>query len=419
MSLTLGLDIGTTRTKALLLDTATAQTVAVVSTATPVTRSDDGDLRDPEQVWHAIVGLLADLRGQGAPVHLVTGVSAAAVGEEIVFLDARGAPTGPIPCWYVEHSAAVDDPDAPPHALASWYAIRAASAAGALDAATTFTDLGSWVLLRIAGSAAAVTDRTHASRTGLLDATEGTWSPARLASCGIAHLQPPELVDSGARIGEACRSAAAELGIPAGTPVHAGAHDHLCAAVAAGVNRSGDVFLSVGTSETQLMLVDLPWSELAALERPDLEIGHFADGRHRYLHAARPSGRRVADLVADDPSGRDVGAVYTALGTVTAEVDGVTTLRAEADDRDATAARLFRELRRQAREAAGLTVALETAAGRPAERIRIAGSPTRHELWRRVRQQDALRPVEFVTLDEPSAVGAALLAGPHQIGVDA
>ncbi|WP_173923104.1 FGGY family carbohydrate kinase [Agromyces sp. Marseille-P2726] len=413
MTITLGLDIGTTRMKAVVYDAAAGMAMASVSLATPVVRDAAGDRRDPEAVWLSTVELCHRLAHEGAPLDRIDGVSVAAVGEEIVFLDEQGRSTGPVSCWYVDHSSDVDDVTAPPHALASWYAVRAAIRGEdpAVRSAVAFTDLGSSVLLRLAGARLPIMDRTHACRTGLLDADHGGWSSARLASSGIAHLRTPELVDSGARIGVVDAGAAEELGIPADIPVRAGAHDHLCAALAAGVSEPGDVLLSVGTSESQLMLVDASWPEVAALERPGLEVGYFVDGRLRYLHAARPSGRRVADLVAADPAGRGIAEMYAALSAIIdPTASDAPVLLQNAEGIDPSAAALFHELHRQATDAAELTSMLEQAAGRPAGRIRITGSPVQHEIWRRLRRSTAGRPVEFVGVEEPSAVGAGILA---------
>lgn len=413
--ITLGLDIGTTRTKALVYETNERRVLGSVSETTPVRAAPDGDQRDPEAVWRLVGRLCRRLAADGAPIDQVEGISAAAVGEEIVFVDELGRAMGPVSCWYVDHSeAAVGVPDTPAHALASWYAIRDAARRGdpTLTSASGFTDLGSWMLMRLADRPDPVMDRTHASRTGLIDRETGDWSVERLKSAGIDSL-PPKLVDSGELIGVVSPAAAVEFGVPVGARVHAGAHDHLCAALAVGVDAPGEVFLSIGTSESQLMVVDTPWASVAATERPDLEVGHFIDGRFRYLHAARPSGRRVAELVAADPGAREVGEVFAALLGVLEnppEASAPLRLRADAAAVDATAAALFCELEHQAVEAARLTAVLEEAAGRRARRILITGRPVEHKVWRRIRQAAVDRPVEFLAPSEPSAVGAAILA---------
>ena len=58
----------------------------------------------------------------------------------------------------------------------------------------------------------------------------------------------PEVVRSGSRLGEVCAEAAAETGIPAGTPVIAGMTDGCAAQLAAGALREGDWNSVLGTT---------------------------------------------------------------------------------------------------------------------------------------------------------------------------
>lgn len=414
MTLTLGFDVGTSRSKALIYETTQQRVLACASEPTPVSTSPLGDQRDPDELWTVLARLCHRLDDAGAPLARVAGISLAALGEEIVYLDARGLPTGLVSCWYVEQPAdAAAGRDLPPFRLAGWYSICAASrrADPAFRSARSFTDLGSSLLTRMVGAEYPHMDRSHASRTGLLDSTTGDWSSERLRSCGVENLRPPELVNSGIQVGVLDAPASAHLGLSIGVPVRAGAHDHICAALAAGAETSGDVFVSVGTSESRLVLLDLSWQQLAKWEQPDREIGFFADGRHRYLHTSRASGRRIAELVSKDPSGRDIAAVYASLADIVITTsDGTLELPGRAADIDSTAADLFAELDRQARESAAAINKMAEVIGDDTRRIRIIGVPTQHEIWRRIRSQRSNRPLEFVQLEEPAAIGAALLA---------
>ena len=55
-------------------------------------------------------------------------------------------------------------------------------------------------------------------------------------------------------------------GLPAGTPVAVGGHDHLCAAVAAGVVEPGCLFDSMGTAEVLMGVI--PRAGWARLNMP-------------------------------------------------------------------------------------------------------------------------------------------------------
>lgn len=415
MTITLGFDVGTSRTKGVIFDHDVGATVALASVATPVVAGGEHDRRDPAALVASLTELCGDLLGQGAPLDQVAGVSLASLGEEVVLVDRRGECTGPVACWYVEQVPEIGEPtvDVPLNKAASWYALRSAHLNDdpIFGDAVSFADLGSYLLLQMTGNAKPFIDRTHASRTGLLDGKTGGWSADRLRSCGLETMELPLLVDSGTRVGDVDPETAVRLHIPAGIPVRAGAHDHLCAALASGVRSPGDMFLSIGTSETQLLIVDASWEHLVSLERADVEVGFFTSSGRKYLHRARPSGRRVADLISADTTGRSIGEIYEALSKLCRrDSERKWTLPDGATDLDATAAGLFTELVAQAQECARTVAAFEAISGAEVSSIAVAGVPVQHEIWRDIRTQYSMRPLQFVNMDEPSAVGVAKLA---------
>lgn len=398
MSTYLGVDIGSTRTK-LVVWSESDGILARAAAPTPVIRGgrerpDDHDRRDHDAVWQLLTSLAEEL-----PVSLrrdVRGVAVASVGEEIVLLAADGRSAAPTACWYVltqnraEKSAET--------AILSWqmFADLRADDPAALTSAASFTDLGSWVSMRIAGLAAsdAVTDRSHASRTGLLT-DDGEWDPRELAASGADLVgAPPRLVESGSRIGRISPAVAAAWGLPHDVAVHAGGHDHFCGALAAGVRESGDVFVSVGTSESIVQLVDR--ARLRSIEQPG-EHGFFVQHGLGYVHRSQPSGRTVAALLEahGDP---DIGDLYAELS------------RPAGAPLSSAAATLDEELRRQAVRSAQLIDALSAVSGLPATRVVIGGVPVASAHWRDVRQQALDRTVEFVDEPELAGMGAAMLA---------
>lgn len=392
MTLQLGIDIGSTRTKVVIWDDRDG-IVARASAATPVIRGDI-DRRDHEHVWRVVSDLMSQV--PAALRARVVAVAVASVGEEIVLLDADGSSLAPTPCWYTLSERR--QPGSPGTAILSWqlFADLRASDPSLLAAAACFTDLASWICLRIAGAAAsdAVMDRSHASRTGLLD-PRGEWDAAELAASGADQVDaPPRLVESGARVGTVAADVAAAWGVPRDMRVHAGGHDHFCGALAAGVGHAGDVFVSVGTSESIVQLVDR--AHLAGIRQPG-EHGSFVRGGLGYLHRSQPSGKAVAALLAAHGS------------------PDIDTLYAEIEERDPVmlspaAAALDAEIRRQAQESARLIRALTATSGEPARRIVIGGVPAGSPHWRAVRREALDIAPEFVLEAELAGIGAAMLA---------
>ena len=93
-------------------------------------------------------------------------------------------------------------------------------------------------------------DYSDASGMLLLDVQHKRWSQEMLAICGVSEAQMPRLFESFEVVGEVNTELAAELGLPEGVRVVAGAGDNAAAAVGTGVVGEGGCNLSLGTSGT-------------------------------------------------------------------------------------------------------------------------------------------------------------------------
>ena len=154
-----GVDIGTTRTKALLLDTKTGER-RVVARETPLVPSPAGDLRDADAVLATVVDAIGEAvtgltSGERASV---AGIGVTSLSEEVVLLDAGGAPVGLMPTWYNNVAASAADEGADPSF--SWAKLRWAHdvlASGSsplfpgvcVDRVSTITTLNGYVADRV------------------------------------------------------------------------------------------------------------------------------------------------------------------------------------------------------------------------------------------------------------------------------
>ena len=93
-------------------------------------------------------------------------------------------------------------------------------------------------------------DYSDASGMLLLDVEHKCWSEEMLELCGVSEDQMPALFESYACIGTLKPEIAEELGLPAGVKVCAGAGDNAAAAVGTGVVGQGGCNISLGTSGT-------------------------------------------------------------------------------------------------------------------------------------------------------------------------
>ena len=93
-------------------------------------------------------------------------------------------------------------------------------------------------------------DYSDASGMLLLDVANKCWSSEMLSICGISENQMPKLFESYDCIGTVLPEVAAKLGIPATAKVAAGAGDNAAAAVGTGTVGEGGCNISLGTSGT-------------------------------------------------------------------------------------------------------------------------------------------------------------------------
>ena len=93
-------------------------------------------------------------------------------------------------------------------------------------------------------------DYSDASGMLLLDVKHKCWSKEMLEICGISEEQMPRLYESYEKVGTVKPEIAALLGIPADTVVVAGAGDNAAAAVGTGTVGDGGCNISLGTSGT-------------------------------------------------------------------------------------------------------------------------------------------------------------------------
>ncbi|HVB97664.1 MAG TPA: FGGY family carbohydrate kinase [Chloroflexota bacterium] len=262
MSALIGLDVGTTNTKAVAFDPATGQVIAVTSQTTPAISPAPGWSEiDPAQLWNGVTACLRQIvpRIQGP----ILGVGIASMAEAGVPLDAAGQPVYRIIHWYdprTEHqlAQALDrfgaehlfriTGQAPRNVYSLykllWLREHAPTAFASLARWLCVSDFVAWKLTGVAA-----TDYSLASRTMLFDQQTREWSPELLEYAGLRPEQLPKLLPAGTVVGQVNSQAAAETGLPADVPVVIGGHDHLCGAVAAGAIQAGQVVDSVGTAE--------------------------------------------------------------------------------------------------------------------------------------------------------------------------
>lgn len=414
--LAVGLDIGTTSTKAIVVDTESLAVLVSTSLPTPVEPSGSGDMRRSSAVVEAAKQTVAaSLSELGADERAaIRSLGVASLGEEVYLVDRFAAPLAPSPSWY-NTGVAVPGSDVDPtlswHKLAWLSANRAALGIRDEDVAG-FTSLSGVVASSLSEPIAdrVTIDETHASRTGFYDPVGRCWHPELLVEAGWPASTFPTVVSPLSHAQPISARLASDWGLPTGVTVTSAGHDHLCAGYAAGARNAGDMFLSAGTAEAHVLLFHGPGS---AAELPSgIALGRHVTG-DLYLHAQLAAGRihqqwsgllapasASTESAAPDPSLLALVGTGTQTGVdllgVTAGTRPEQVLAAITDGIAFTARRVDETLARLG----GVTVASMIA----------AGPPTHDARWRLARAELAIAPISVSSLKEPTAVGAALIS---------
>ena len=432
--LTLGVDVGTTHTKVLALDLETGRTLALESGSTPVVDDAHGEAHRPTEVLDTVLLLLDSVVGQLPDPGAVQALCVASVGEEVVLLEPSGDPVGDAITWYdprglAEAADFMAGPGGqlslsrrwPPDATFSLFKLLwlKANDPASLARAATWTDLGDFVLHGL--GADLVMDWTHASRAGAFDIAARAWDTATIEAADL-DIAFPRLVPGRTVIGRLEPGIAARVGLPASVALVSGGHDHLCGAYGAGVRSTRELYLSAGTSEAHLSLLDAPLEGEAAL---GVDQGCYVDDDTWYQHINIHSGHFFQQWRALLFEGADDDAMYRAVAAADASdirfvvADDLRLGRLDDVPYDADAAAVMRAvLEGLARRSGAIIERLEAAVGAPYELVLVAGHPTRVPFWRELRARTYDRPMARVTEPETTAFGAAVMAA-HAIERDA
>jgi gluconokinase len=267
----IGLDLGTTSCKAVVLDAA-GRTVA--------TARESYDLRVPRPGWaEQDVLVIRDavtrsLRSVAASSPVAPrGISFSGAMHSCLPVDPDGAPLANAMTWADNRAAHLepavrDEVDVPAlyartgcPVRSTYHPIRlrwwAEEAPGVARRARWFVALKDWVLHDLTGIWA--TDLGLASTTGLLDITGLAWDPEALRVARVGPEVLPVLVSSTAVVGGLTAEAAAATGLRAGLPVVAGGSDGGMANLGTGISTPGQAVLTVGTSGAVRQLQHRPW----------------------------------------------------------------------------------------------------------------------------------------------------------------
>ena len=278
----LGIDLGTSGVKALLMDDG-ANVVASATAPLTVSRPRPGWSEQAPADWiEATRAALAQLRA-GHDLSAVRGIGLSGQMHGAVTVDAGDQVIRPAILWNDGRSAAQAarlDADPQFRAVSGNIVFPGFTAPKlvwmAENEPAAFSRVARVLLpkdyLRLWLTGGHVAEMSDAAGTSWLDTGARAWSDALLSASGMRRDQMPDLVEGNAPSGQLRAGLARELGLPPGIVVAGGAGDNAATAVGAGTVAEGQGFVSLGTSGVIFAATD------RYLPRPESAV-------HAFCHA--------------------------------------------------------------------------------------------------------------------------------------
>jgi gluconokinase len=267
----IGLDVGTTGAKAVAFGVGSGWRQVALREYPLLQPAPGQEVQDPAVVLAAVDEALAECVASVGSAR-VRGIAVSSGMHALMALDEEMHPLTPLITWADSraHEEArglrESGQDSGLHALTGapvhpmtpltkliWFGHHDPQT---VAAARWWVGLKDYILLWLTGGL--VTELSSASGTGLLDLTSRSWSPLALGLAGIAAEQLPPIVATTASL-PLSAAIAARVGLPADTPVIAGAGDGPLGNLGTGAMEPGVAGLNLGTSGALRMAVDAPY----------------------------------------------------------------------------------------------------------------------------------------------------------------
>ncbi len=450
MSYMVGIDVGTSGTKTLLID-AEGQVVASATEEYPLyTPHPLWAEQDPQDWWRATVGSIrAVLARSGVDPAEVAGLGLTGQMHGMVTLDAQGQVLRPCIMWNDQRTAAQCAEIMNTVGRERFLALTGNVALPGFTAPKilwvrenepeVYRQIAQvllpkdYIRYRLTGDYA--TEVSDAAGTVLLDVAHRRWSSEVLAALDISESWMPKCYESPEVTGTLSAAAAEATGLRAGLPVIGGGGDNAAAAIGSGIVREGLISASVGTSGVIFAQTDeMKLDPLARLH----SFCHAVPGRWHVMGVMLSAGgslRWLRDTIAgpEKEIGRLTGVdpyevMIAEAAAVPPGCEGLLFLpyltgeRTPHPDPNARGAFVGLTLRhdkgalvRAVLEgvAYGLRDSLELLRGLeiPIEQVRALGGGARSSAWRQIMADIFGAELVTINITDGAAYGAALLAG--------
>ncbi len=455
MEYLVGIDLGSTSLKAIIYD-RDGRAVAGGSRPTerfyPNPDQPEWTVWEPAQIWEGAAAAARDAVAQLDNPRDIKGVAVTGMGMDGLPVDEQGTWLYPLISWHdprtapqfewwkenitVEKVFSIGGNPLWPINSALRILWMAENEPEILARADKWLLIEDFLNLMLCGRK--VTDYSMASCTALFDQRKLAWSDELLELSGIDRRLMPEALPSGTVLGEVHGEAAAASGLPEGTPVVLGGHDHLCGALPVGVFRPGTVLNVTGTWETVLTATSEPVLKDELRQMGVTVQAHVARGVHtawgsnaaaEMLEWYRSQFGHDAKQKADSEGGSDWKYLMASAAKSPAGARGVMFLphmsAVACPVVDQQSAGAFVGLRNTATagdilraiieglcfQFLDVVTAMESGLGSKLDKFITVGGAIRNEFWMQCKADVVGRPIEVPDVEEATPLGAAILAG--------
>lgn len=267
-SLVLGIDIGTTSISVVAVNESGTQVLSLTQphragvTGLPIGCAE----QNPGTLWRAVCSVLREV-SDTTPGDSLQALGLTGQMHSTLLLDADMEPAGNIITWQDRRAVAKDaagqsvydlllsqvSADAmeptgcrlsPGYMGTTIFAMEHLKQLPASPCRASF--VADWVSTMLSGQPP-VTDRSHATSSGLYDLRNDCWSGQLLAATGIDPNCLPRVVGSGSIIGEVTVHAARQTGLPAGTKICNAIGDNQAAVLSSLPHGPDSLLINIGT----------------------------------------------------------------------------------------------------------------------------------------------------------------------------
>jgi xylulokinase len=443
-------DAGTTAMKAGLFD-AEGRALAIAAREYRLETSQPNWVElEPEVYWQTCREAVGEvLARSGVTAGEVASLAISSQGETLIALDAAGRPTRKAIVWLDNRAGEQADAlrqafsleelfrvTGQPEAIPTWPACKLRwlrqNEPEVFARSRRFMLLEDYLVYRMSGEFIAGS-ALHTSSL-FLDIRAREWWPAMLGFAGITAEQLGRLSEPGAVVGALSASAAADLGLKAGTPMVCGGMDQVVSAVGAGNIAPGVFSETTGTALVALVTFErpvydpagklpchvhaapgryavMPWCQTAGMALRWFRDEFFSHEAEMARAAGQDPYEAMTRLAADVPPGAGGLRVLPHLeGAVSPEYDPA----ARAVFYGATLRHQRGHFVRGLMESVAFmlrkNLALIEGLGVAVSEVRSLGGAARSPLWLQIKADVLQKPIVTLENEETSLLGAALIA---------